>query len=647
MKKMKKLLVLGMLGMCSLVGGKMYSLEYNFPLYDLIGGAFEPKSVCCVAHLKDKEHYAVLSEDGRSIVSYPYKGGKKVDTILSLSNLVDSNFPSIENFEFSQDEEKILLTTQIERRCEFSFVAEYYVYNRRSNSLVSISQQGKQEYASFSPNGKMVAFARKGNLYLFKLDTETESPITTDGEEGEILNGVPNPMYKDAFNSKKLFVWFEDNNHLAYLKINESNMPNVESLSKGEVFKYSKAGEKIPTLSLYLYSVSNKKTIPLQLPMQEEGYAPKLLYDRYADRLIVFTLNRMQDQLDLYSVNYKSSVASPLLREIDKSGICPLDIEMTDVCSKGIVLANKRNSYRHLYLLNSNGLNPKPITSGNWNVTKFLGYDEGRNLFYYQSKEGDPMQRKIYSTALGSGKKCLTRQEGVHEMCFSKGFNYAIHSYSNYTTPTKVEIVSNSGKSIASIENNTDLEEKVSNMLPSSKKEEFEVKTSRGNTLKGWIVKPNEGDSLKKYPVILIENSGHRDKIALNRWHFGIENLLASEGFVVIGVNDVVTPELKKEMFLHLGDYDVKEQVDLIHYLSTLPCVDLNNLFLMGKGYGGYRVLMLMCREEISVKGGIVFDPLTNLSLCNAPKIEPIMRRPKENFKGYECASADSIVGNM
>ena len=277
---------------------------------------FSEKSVRGINWMNDGRYYSAL--DGNSIVKYDVTTGEVVETIFDNSNL-DTSI-DLDAYEFSSDESMILLMTDRERVYRRSYTAEFYIYNIASKSLTKLSDGGKQAYASISPDGKMVAFYRKNNLYYKNLESGTETAITTDGKFNHIINGSTDWVYEEELSFTKAFAWSGDSQSIFYLTFNESGVReyNMQVWNKGQLyptdyrFKYPKAGEDNSKVTATIYEVGSAAKTPVDLGSDQEYYVARIKPTASATTWSITRLNRLQNQLDILHVSTNGSVRNIL-----------------------------------------------------------------------------------------------------------------------------------------------------------------------------------------------------------------------------------------------------------------------------------------------------------------------------------------------
>jgi len=467
--------------------------------------------------------------------------------------LKDAPFKEINGYEFSPNEAKLLVYNNVKKRYRRTFTADYYVYDIKRNEIQPLSDNGSQEVPLFSPDSRYIAFGRNNNLYLKKLDFNTESAITKDGEPGKIINGLPDWLYEEEFEATRYFVWSPDSKLLAFVKFDETEVPqfsfqlyeNKNSMDDLMLypslvsFKYPKAGQNISKVSVCVYEERTKAIRTVQLSnVGEDFYIPRIKWTNSLDQLAVFVLNRNQNQLKMFLANPKSTLSTLILQENDKYYI---DYQNIDACqftsdNQYFIFLSEKDGFRHVYQHRINGTPVKQLTKGNFDVTQVYGFDEKNQTLYYQSAESSPLQRDIYSVSLKGVKKKLTNGNGFHNAIFNSTFSFFVDNFSNLQTPDKLILYSNNGNFIREMQNSDGILENW-NTLHLPKKEFFSFTTSENISLNGWMLKPLNFDPNKKYPLLLIQYSGPNSQMVLDKWDVDWEYYLAENNMLVVCVD--------------------------------------------------------------------------------------------------------------
>ena len=617
-------------------------------LEEIWGGAFRTEGLDAIRSLKNGTQYTVLNFDRNTRTStvdvYDYVSLQKVNTLVNSANL--EGIPYFTSYEFSADESKILLVTERESIFRRSSVGIYYIYDVKSGKTIRISENKIQE-PTLSPDNSQVAYVFENNLYLFDIAKNTTTQITNDGEKNKIINGVTDWVYEEEFAFVRAFDWNADGTKIAFLRFDETNVPEFSMDVFGsalypsqEVFKYPKAGEANAVVSLHMLDV--KSNVISVVNLNNAYYIPRIKWMNNANMLSVQTLNRHQDNLKLFAVNAKNNTVSLLLEESDKAYIDITD-NLTFLADDSFIWTSESDGYNHIYLYNEDGKLMNQITKGNWEVTNYYGYDQNEDRVYYQSTENGAINRDIYSiSSRGKNKKRLTTKNGQNGADFSADFTYFINTFSNATTPPEYSLhESLSGKKVKEILNNTALTKKLEAYNISPK--EFSTIAINGNDLNMWMIKPVNFDASKKYPLFMFQYSGPGSQSVSNSWMGANDywyQLLAEEGYIVVCVDGRGTGfkgrDFKKVTQKELGKYEVEDQIAAAKYLSNLPYIDASRTGIWGWSYGGFMSSNCILKGNDTFEMAIAVAPVTSWRFYDTIYTERYMQTPEENASGYD-----------
>jgi len=629
-------------------------------LYDITDGKYKVKTIDIPRSMNDGEHYTLMVND-KAIVKYNYKTGATVDTLFSVFRLKNSPIKNISGYEFSPNEGRMLVYTNVKRRYRRTFTADYYVFDIKRNELQALSDKGPQEVPLFSPDSRYIAFARENNLFMKKLDYDTETQMTQDGQVGSIINGTPDWVYEEEFVKTRYFEWSPDSKLLAFVRFDESKVPQYSyiqykdnstdkenlSLCPSIVqFKYPKAGENNSKVSVCVYDDYYKSVKTMKLSDDDQDfYIPGIKWTNSIDQLAVFKLNRNQNRLEMLMANPRSTLTKLALRQDDKYYMDYENIDFVNFAAdnKTFIGVSEQDGYRHIYQYNINGTILKQLTKGKWDITNVYGYDDKKQVVYYQSAEVSPMQRDVYSVDVKARNTRLTNGKGTHAGSFNSTFTCFVDNASSIEVPNVFTLRTNSGSSIRVIQNNDKLDAGFKALnLP--KKEFFTFTTSENIKLNGWMLKPVNFDASNKYPVLMVQYSGPDSQTVLDKWSVDWEYYLASKNYIVACVDGRGTgargSEFRKCTYEQLGVLETKDQVEAAKYLGQQTYIDKDRVGIWGWSYGGTMTLMCMTTGEKVFKAGIAVAPVTDWRLYNTAYTERFMRRPQENFKGYDASSA-------
>ncbi|MTI22665.1 S9 family peptidase [Fulvivirga sp. RKSG066] len=626
-------------------------------------GTFRQKSVYGINWMNDGRYYS--AQEGNDILKYDITTGESVETILDGDALQPAvNFRS---YTFSNDESKLLLLTDRESIYRRSYTAEYYVYDLKAEKLTKLSDNGKQAYATFSPDGSKVAFVRDNNLFYVSLADMKETQITNDGKFNELIHGSTDWVYEEELSFTRAFEWSGDGEQLFYLTFDESGVReyNMQKWNKGELypedykFKYPKAGEDNSKVTATIYNLADGKANAVDLGTDQEYYVARIYQTQNDNVLSLMRLNRLQNQLDILHVDTKTGSTTTVLTEKYDTYV---DLDFIDDLTylkdgKHFVHSSEKSGYKHLYLYTIDGKLKNQITSGDWEVSSFEGVDESsrRPVAYFTSTEISPLDRTFYSIELsGKNKKTLRGEEGVHGVNMSSDYKYYIDYYSSAKKPLNVSLYqTGKNKLVKVLEDNASLEKTVKDYALSPK-EFFTYKTVDGTDLNGYMIKPTDFDENKEYPVLVYQYSGPGSQQVMNSWNGGNyywHQMLAQDGYIVAVIDTRGTggrgAEFKKLTYKQLGKYESEDHIAGAKYLGNLPYVDESRIGIWGWSYGGYMSSLAMFKGEGLFKAAIAVAPVTNWRFYDTIYTERYMDTPQNNASGYDDNSPTSHVDKL
>lgn len=656
MKKSIQLLLLLLTTSVSVVAQQKLTLE------EIWGGAFRTKGMDELNAMKNTNQYTVLNFDRGSktmqIDLFDYATLNKVSTLIDTKN--HKELESIDSYTFDQAEKKILIATNSNQIFRHSFTANYFVYDIASKKLTKFTEKAIQE-PTFSPNGTKVAYAFENNLFVYDFLSNKETQITTDGKKNAVINGITDWVYEEEFAFVRAFDWNADGTKIAYIRFDESNVPefSMDLYNQGlyptqSVFKYPKAGEKNADVSLHIYDVTTSKTKNVDLSNYKDFYIARLKWTNDANTLSAQVLNRHQDNLDLLFIDGNSAAKRIALNEKDKAYVDVTD-NLTFLKDNSFIWTSEKDGFNHIYYYDKTGKLKNQVTKGKWEVTAYYGFDEKNRTIYYQSVENGSINRDVYSISIdGKTKKRLSLKTGTNNATFSPNFQYFINTYSSATSAPYYSLNdSKTTKELKKIQSNEAVEEKLAkyNVSP---KEFFTITTEKGHVLNTWMIKPKDFDAKKKYPVFMFQYSGPGSQQVDNAWN-GTDDywflMLAQKGYIVACVDGRGTgfkgAEFKKCTQKELGKYEVEDQIDAAKVFGNYPYVDKSRIGIFGWSFGGFMASNCIFQGADTFKTAIAVAPVTSWRYYDSIYTERYMQTPQENASGYDNNSPITHVSKL
>lgn len=612
--------------------------------------AFYPKSAQGFNVMNDGTHYADVSSADGSLIQFDLLSGSKTKELVKGADLLFNGKPlNINTYQFSPNEDKIMFYEGLESIYRRSSKADYFIYDVASKKTTQLSANGKQMFPQFSPDGKKVAFVRENNLFIKTIDSGVEVQITQDGEKNKIKNGWADWVYEEEFSKADYFDWSSNSQYLAYVKFDESLVKEYtmdvyknELYPEKNTFKYPKAGEDNSVVSVHIYDEVNKKTVTAEIGDNKDIYIPRIEFTNNPLVLSIQRLNRLQNKLELLFSDVISGKGMVAFTDESKTYVDITD-DLKFVGTKGFVISSEKDNYNHLYYYDLTGKLINQITTGKWDVMEFKGFDEKSKTLYYVSTENGAINRDVFSIGLdGKNKKRLSLKDGSTDFDIANGFKYYVSNYSNANTPNVYELRSIDGKVIKTLEDNSALNTKIKK-YNLSKRDFFKFKTSEGIELNGWMMKPHNFDSTKKYPVYMYAYGGPGSNECNNSWdpmEYFWHNFLNQEGFIVVCVDGRGTMgrgrEFKHSTYLQLGKLETMDQIETAKYIGNLPFADKSRIGFQGWSFGGYMAGLMISKGADVIKAAISVAPVTNWKYYDNIYTERFMRKPQDNKSGYE-----------
>tara|TARA_B100000497_G_C7691027_1_gene420125 strand:+ start:515 stop:2677 length:2163 start_codon:yes stop_codon:yes gene_type:complete len=620
---------------------------------------FYPSGVPGFKSMNDGEHYTTTEKDEGEIKIHKnsFESGKIVETLLDSD---DERLSKMGSYQFNLAEDKILIATNTESIYRYSSKSIYYIYNTETEVIKELTSK-QVMYATFSPDGKYIAYVFDNNLYVYNLKWDKTTQITNDGEKNKIINGASDWVHEEEFALVRSFEWSGDSKTISFFKFDESDVKEFSmDLFKGglyptqEVFKYPKTGEDNSEVTLHLYNLQTKKTRNLKFEKDYEYFPRIKWFDDTNPQLVIYGMNRHQNELDFIIANTNGS-NRVLFTETDKYYIDVHDNLRYLEKQESFIWTSEKSGYNHIYLKSMSGIETQ-ITNGDWEITNFYGIDSENYIFYSSNESGSihsTMYRMNINSKLGKGSP-MTKNTGTNKIDFSKGMKYFKNSYTDHKTPPSITLHRTSdGDTIKILEDNSDFNKTLSE-YNLSEKEFFTIETEEGVELNAWMMKPTNFDSKKEYPLYMFLYGGPGSQQVTDSWgwfnYFWYQHL-NQLGYVVSCVDNRGTggkgAEFKKMTYQELGKYETIDQINAAKHFGSLDYIDSNRIGIQGWSYGGYMSSLAITKGADIFKMAIAVAPVTNWRYYDNIYTERYMRTPQENSSGYDDNSPINHVDKL
>ena len=628
---MKKLLTLAAL---ALAAAAAHAQSYD----EIVRLRSMNETVRGIRSMADGVHYTVLEDN--TIRKYAYAEASAGETLLPET---PDSF-AIADYQLSPDERTILVASGSEPIYRHSYTTRYYLSDARGLRPIMLGIDSTRD-ASFSPDGRRIAFSSRNDLWLYDIETEGVRRITQDGAWNRIINGTTDWVYEEEFGFTKAYAFSPDSRRIAYLRFDESEVPVFEMMrfdgklyNEAYTFKYPKAGERNSTVELWLFDIDTGARTRIDTGAETDQYIPHLGWTPDG-RLYFYRVNRLQNRFEVVLCDADGSQRtiyeerSPrYVERVHASTVTFLDED------RFVVMEETSAGRMHLYLYSIGEGLLHPITRGDWEVTGIAGLTDKR--IYYLSTEASPLRRDLYSITLdGRKKRRLTGGDGYYTIAPSRGMKYYISTFSNASTPNRVEIRTGEGKLVRTLRTSEALR---SELAASERpvKEFITIPTERGDTLNAWILRPRGFDPSKRYPILMTQYSGPGSQQVADRWSLDWEDALVDAGYVVVCADGRGTgfrgEAFKKCTYGQLGRLEVEDQLSVARYLAAQPWADPARIGIYGWSYGGFMALGCALKGDGLFKMAIAVAPVTSWRFYDSIYTEIYNGLPQDNPAGYD-----------
>lgn len=629
-------------------------------LNDFVSGKYRQKSFYGVYASKNPRYFYKQFSNG--VLKYSFDTGKLVDTTVNGNSKELTFLGGIEDFSFGKNDDIFMLSYDSEAIYRYSYYAKYCIYSPETKSVKPVADSNLIRDATLSPNNLQVAYVINNNLYFQNIKSGSVTQITKDGKRNSIINGAPDWVYEEEFSLLKAFRWSPDSKFIAFYKFDESevreypltiygneNYPSIYS------YKYPKAGEKNSKVSVYTYELATGKITKMDIGADTDQYIPEICWSNQQGKLAIVRLNRLQNKLDILFADAFSGISKMIYTEESKTYINELPKNYITFLenSNKLLITSEISGFNQIYLINPEMSDVKQITNIDGEVIEVVGYNNSNSAVYFKAHGNGATGEEIYSIVLDSKEiNKISQSTGTSEIKFSSDFSKYLLYYQNIKRPMTVSLYNISGKCIDTLEGNSNLNAILSkDEIPM--KSLFSFKTTENVQLNGWLMKPVDFDSTKKYPVLIYVYGGPGVQTVKDEFRIDWLNYLASVGYIIASVDNRGTGgrgrDFRSVTYRNLGFYETLDQIEVAKYIGSLSYVDPGRIGIYGWSYGGYMAAMCILKGPEIFKMGISVAPPTDWRFYDSVYTERYMGLPSDNEKGYNLSSpilySDSLIG--
>lgn len=570
----------------------------------------------------------------------------------------DTQSLAIADYEWSADRTTLLIFTNTRRVWRYNTRGDYWVLNLKTGALMKLGGPDAAEstlmFAKFSPDSRSVAYVRENNIYVEQLADHRITALTGNGTR-TLINGTFDWVYEEEFDLRDGFRWSPDSKNIAYWQLDASGVRdflminNTDSVySRIIPVQYPKAGELNSACRIGVVSATGGETKWMNIEGDPRNTYLNGLEWAGSDRIAIRHMNRLQNTCRLLLGDPATGAVTDIFTDTDSAWIDATDFQVLRGGQEFLWLS-ERDGWRHVYRITRAGA-VTCLTPGNYDVATVEAVDEKQNTLYFTASPDHSAYRFLYSVKMdGKGKftKLTPASRGYHSYQISPSGRYAIHTGSVRDRAGQIELIElPKHRVLRVLEDNADLNAKLS-QLAVRPTEYFRVDAGSGFELDGWIMKPVDFDSSKKYPVLFHVYGEPAAQTVIDRfggsghlWHW----MLTQQGYVVVSVDCRGTPALRgrawrKSIYKnigYLGPIDVAGAAERIRRWSF---VDSTRIGIWGWSGGGSSTLHAMFRWPDLYQAGISIAPVTDSRFYDNIYTERYMGLPQENADFYKRAA--------
>lgn len=533
-----------------------------------------------------------------------------------------------------------------------------YLVDFKKHKTVWQQDAAAETLADWNAVSRNVAYVKDYNLFVRTADG-VEHQISNDASR-EILYGTS--VHRDEFGWSKGTFWSPDGGKLLFTRMDQSMVSDYPQVIIPEVDwqpeegqsriatpapdKYPMAGEKMHKVTLGIYDVKTGQTVYLKAGDPTDRYFTNPAWSPDGRTVYLFELNRDQNDCQLVSYNAETGERiAELYRETDPKYVEPLHpIVFLPWDPNYFVMQSQRDGYNHLYLYKKDGTLVRQITSGPWVVMEMLGFDSKHKAIIYASNECSPIQRNLWIVDVNTGKRALyDNGAGWHNGMLSADGLWLVDNWQEPDVPRKICIT------------NVATARHTPYFTADDPWKGYSVPEYRCGTIKAAdgvtdlyyrMVMPVGFDPSKKYPTIVYVYGGPHAHNVDARWHYcsrSWETYMAQKGYLLFIVDNRGSENRGKAFeqvtFRHLGIEEMKDQMEGVKFLKTLPYVDASRLGVHGWSFGGFMTTNLMLTYPDVFKVGVAGGPVVDWKWYEVMYGERYMDTPQSNPEGYAGSS--------
>ncbi len=640
-------------------------------------GEFFPEFFQGARWMDDGNSYSSLEASekfGRAavdIVKYETKSGDR-EVLVSAEKLIPEGAENplyIEDYEWSENKDMLLLFTNSKRVWRYNTKGDYWILFPETGKLMQLGKglpASSLMFAKFSPDNSRVAYVSGHNLYVENIADGKITQLTFNGSE-DLINGTFDWAYEEEFHARDGFRWSPDGKHIAYWQLDASKIRdflminNTDSIYSYTIpVEYPKVGEDPSSCRIGSIPAEGGETVWMQIPGDPvQNYLPRMMWSEDSRDIMVQQLNRKQNEMTVYACNALNGKAEAIYKESDEAWIDAVDDWMWLNDGEDFTWISEKDGWRKLYIISRDGKKEEKVLKEYFDLISVLDIDPKKGYVYFIASPDNATQRYLYRVKL-DGKKPAERltpddQPGTHSYQIADGGKYAFHTLSDFNNPPYTELISlPKHKSLRNLASNERAVAAINSLeLPST--EFFQITTEDDVTMDGYIIKPPNFDESKKYPVLFHVYGEPASQTATDSWGYFQSmwhRMLAQDGYIVISLDNRGTPapkgkEWRKSIYRKIGVINSRDQAMAAKKILEWPFVDPERVAVWGWSGGGSMTLNLLFRYPEIYKAGMSVAPVANQLLYDNIYQERYMGVPWENKEDFVEGSPLTYAKNL
>jgi dipeptidyl-peptidase-4 len=543
-----------------------------------------------------------------------------------------------------------------------------------------------------SPDGRSVSFVRRHQLWIVNTPRGPAGSETANTQRGEkesttarlfagarrsgLLEGEADWPYRNELHVSHSAWWSRDSRRIAYLETDERGVATYALRSSDgdtRTIVYPEPGGKLPSVRVWVKALGESARVEMHIDGEATSaekarqasqgfYVPRMVWLPDGRRLAIELLDRDQRRLRLFLADALTGKCRLLLTEEDTYWINLSDDLHFLKDGRHFLWSSERSGFRHLYLYDTEGGEPVPLTHGDWEVTRVDKVDEAHGFVYFTATEASARERQVYRISLDpaahAAPERITQESGTHRAVFSPTSAQFADIFSNTTSPPQVSIRSFNDTSNENPGSDSATGQRLlasvtipagppRGALPRVEPVEFvSINLHLGAVADAFLIKPPGFDASRKYPVIVYLAGGPGEQLVRDEW-MGARGLwmqsMAQKGFVVFAMDNQGTAGrghwFEEPIHLRFGAQELADQREGLAWLRSQSWVDGARIGVCGWGFGGFLALHAMLDRPVEVKAGFAGAAVSDWRLYDAVFTERYLDLPERNVSGWEAST--------